>query len=192
MIIMEQKKLIEAALFMASKPLDLNSLSKITGIGSLGLLKEMVEELQNDYGERGIEIIHNPEGWSMHVRPGLLDRVAHLAPHSDLPNGCKRTLALIAYKEPAKQSDLIKIQGNKAYSYINYLKRKGLVKAEKKGHTKILKLTKEFERYFGEEKEKVKEQLAAVNEDMNKLIEAKTKKKPKPPEPELTDDDLHI
>ncbi|MFH1978170.1 MAG: SMC-Scp complex subunit ScpB [Candidatus Aenigmatarchaeota archaeon] len=162
------KKLIEAALFMATKPLDLNDLGKISGLHSLGYLKDVIEQLQKDYEDRAMEIVQNPEGWKMQVRNELLDKVAHLTPYADISEGCKRTLALIAYKDPAKQAEIIKIQGNKAYSYIKYLEMKGLVKTEKQGHSKILKVTKEFENYFGEEKEKIREAMDRAQEKQNK------------------------
>lgn len=157
----EHKKLLEAALFMSSDPLDINKLSRITGLGSLGQLKELLNELVSEYSGRGIQIVENPMGWKMEVRQELLQSVAHLAPYADLSEGCKRTLALVVYKEPINQSEVIKIQGNKAYSYVKKLLKAGLVKAEKRGRTKKLYLTKEFEKYFGQEKDKIKEQLAA-------------------------------
>ena len=153
------KKLIEAALFMASKPLTVKEISKITGISSLGRIEEKLGELEREYEGKGIEVIRNPEGWYMQVKPDLLPKVAHLTPYSDLRDGHKRTLALVAYKEPVKQSEVIRIQGNKAYSYIKTLEKKGLIKSEKQGRTKILTLTSEFERYFGEEKQRIKEML---------------------------------
>jgi segregation and condensation protein B len=156
---MEHKKVLEAALFISDQPLTLDRLARIAGINSLGHVKEMVEQLQKGYKESGLEIFHSSDGYSMQVRASLLPRVAHLTPYSDLGEGPKRTLALVTLKEPVKQSEIIKTQGNKAYSYIKDLKKRGLVVAEKVGHTKILKLTSEFERYFGEEKEKIKEQL---------------------------------
>ena len=85
--------------------------------------------------------------------------MASLTPYSDLSEGHKRTLALIVLKEPINQSEIIKIQGNKAYTYIKFLDAKGLIKKEKSGRTKILRLTQEFERYFGEEKSKIREKL---------------------------------
>jgi len=153
------KRLIEAALFMSSRPLGLKEISRITGISSLGHIEEKLDELTKEYGERGIEIIRNPEGWNMRVRPDLLPKVAHLTPYSELKDGHKRTLALVVYREPIKQSEVIRLQGNKAYSYIKALEKKGLVKSEKRGRTKILTLTSEFERYFGEERERIKEML---------------------------------
>ena len=153
------EKIIEAALFISHKPLKLEELAKLTGINSLGYVKDIVEKLKEKYSDSGIEITETQEGLYMQVKPEILPKVSHLTPYSDLSEGCKRTLALIVYKEPIKQSEIIKIQGNKAYSYIKQLLQKGLIKIEKEGHTKIISLTKEFERYFGEEKEKIKEKL---------------------------------
>ena len=159
MIMKDHKKVMEAALFISSTPLTLDQLARITGVNSLGHVKEMVESLQKDYEGRGVEVFGSSDGYTMQVRAHVLPKVAHLTPYSDLAEGPKRTLALVTLKEPVKQSVIIKMQGNKAYSYIKDLKKRGLILTEKEGHTKILRLTQEFERYFGEEKSKIKEQL---------------------------------
>ncbi|MCK5018357.1 MAG: SMC-Scp complex subunit ScpB, partial [Candidatus Peribacteraceae bacterium] len=160
------KKVIEAALFMSPKPITSKEIAKMTGFPERHV-EERLEELRTDYENdcKGVEITRDPEGWGMRVKPGILPQVAHLTPYSDLKEGHKRTLALVAYKEPIKQSKVIKIQGNKAYAYIKRLSKKGLIKSHKEGRTKILTLTKEFERYFGEEKQRIKELLSnGVNE----------------------------
>ena len=153
------KKLIEAALFMSPRPLSVREISKITGISSEDMIEEKIVKLQKEYEERGIEITKSEEGWAMEVRKEILPKVAHLTPYSDLREGHRRTLALVAYREPIKQSDVVRIQGNKAYAYIKLLVKKGLIKSEKEGRTRILTLTKEFERYFGEEKQRIKDML---------------------------------
>ncbi|MFQ5647787.1 MAG: SMC-Scp complex subunit ScpB [Candidatus Aenigmatarchaeota archaeon] len=155
------KKVLEAALFMSSRPLKMTELARISGLGSAGHLKSLLGELRQEYSERGLLVVESPEGWQMQVQPEILPNVAHLTPYADLSEGCKRALALIVYKEPLAQSELIRIQGNKAYSYIRRLERAGLVRAEKAGRTKMLSLTQEFENYFGENREQVKERLAA-------------------------------
>jgi segregation and condensation protein B len=152
------KKLIEAALFMASRPLSAEEIARITAIPAASVEKRL-GELQREYAEKGVEVIRSLEGWHMRVKPDLLPKVAHLTPYSDLKDGHKRTLALIVYREPARQSDIVHIQGNKVYNYIKFLRRKGLVKAEKEGRTVKLTVTKEFERYFGLERAKIRAML---------------------------------
>lgn len=154
------KAAIEAALFMGNGPIMITDLAKIAGLSSLGYVKEMLSKLQKDYEGRGLEVTDTQDGWIMQVRPEYLSHVAHLTPYSDLSEGCKRSLALIALREPVQQAEIVRVQGNKAYTYIKHLKRKGLIRKEKKGNNVILKLTQEFEKYFGEEKEKIKEKLA--------------------------------
>ena len=155
----DHKRLMEAALFMSSEPLRMDALSKITGVNSLGYLRGTLLELRDEYAGRGFHLVEGSEGWSFQVDHMFADRVAGLTPYADLPEGVKRTLALIAYKEPVTQSDVIRIQGSKCYAYIRELSRKGLIRTERHGRTKLISLTKEFERYFGEEKEKIREQL---------------------------------
>lgn len=156
---MEKKCLVEAALFMTPRPLKETDLAKVTRIGSLGTIRELLGELEKEYSERGIRITRAAEGWEMQVAPRLLPNVAKLAPYSNLSEGCKRTLALVVYHEPMPQADLIKIQGNKAYAYVKRLHKMGLIRTEKAGRTKKLHLTSEFEAYFGEQKDKIKQQL---------------------------------
>ncbi|MBU0953639.1 MAG: SMC-Scp complex subunit ScpB [Nanoarchaeota archaeon] len=156
---MDHKIVIEAALFLSPKPMALDELGKLIATNSLGYVKELLVQLTEDYKDRGIEIVSLPEGWLMQVRADLLPTIAHLAPHADLSEGDKRTLALIVFKEPARQSEIVKIQGNKAYGYIHDLQKKGLIKIEPWGRTKKLTLTPEFERYFGSDKISIKERV---------------------------------
>ncbi len=144
---------------MSSEPMSIEKLSKIAGVNSLGYVKGTLLELRDDYSGRGVHLTETPEGWSFQIDGKYLNRVADLTPYADITEGQKRTLALVAYKEPVTQSEVIKIQGNKTYAYIKSLASRGLIKSEKQGRTKMLSLTQEFERYFGCEKEKIKEQL---------------------------------
>jgi segregation and condensation protein B len=173
------KKLVEAALFMSSRPLSIEEVSKITGVPTKNVQK-ILEDLRKEYEKnaKGIEIICLPDGWQMRVKPELLPKVAHLTPYSDLKEGHKRTLALVAYKEPIKQSEVVRIQGNKAYNYIKFLRKKGLIKAEKEGRTIKLSLTKEFERYLGIDRTRIKNVLQeAVKMDKAKEVKETDKEK---------------
>jgi segregation and condensation protein B len=176
------KKLIEAALFMASRPLDVKEISKMTGIASLGEIEGMLNGLKMEYEGRGMEILKTPEGWIMQVKQDMLPKVARFAKHSDLAEGHRRTLALVVYKEPVMQSEIIRIQGNKAYDYIKHLERKGLVKTEKKGRSRVVQTAQEFENYFGKDKEAIKERL----EKTVRVLEQQGRGKQAPMTPDQT------
>ncbi|MEM5793205.1 MAG: SMC-Scp complex subunit ScpB [Candidatus Aenigmatarchaeota archaeon] len=162
----EKKALIEAALFMSPDPISLNTLEKITGITSKRELESILQELKKEYevDTRGIELAITPEGYHLKVKEKFSNMVAPLTPHTDLSGGALRTLALVALRQPIAQSQIIKIQGNKAYGYIEKLEKKGLIVSEKASRTKVLKTTKEFERYFGKSLKDIQENLKAVFE----------------------------
>jgi len=64
----------------------------------------------------------------------------------DMPT--QETLAVVAYKNPVLQCDVIKMRGNKAYDHIKLLKDEGFVLSEKSGRTRLLKLAPKFFDYF--------------------------------------------
>jgi len=157
---MNKKALIEAAFFVSSKPLSPKYLSKLFSIPEeevIFIIEEISNELKKD--ERGIMLIQTSEGYELVVKPEYRSLVSRIAPFSDLSEGVKRALAIIIAKQPVKQSVIVKIQGNKAYDYLRILEKKGLIKAEKFGRTKIISLTKNFEEYFGKSVEEIKKEL---------------------------------
>ena len=158
---MSKKAVIEAALFMASDSLDMDELMKISGANSISIVEEAIDKIREEKlsDESGIELIEDPDGWRFGVKMDYSKSVVHLASHSDLGSGLTKTLALIAFKEPAMQSEIIKIQGNKAYSYVAELEKRSLISSSEFGKTKLLRTTKDFEKYFGTQIEKVKEHL---------------------------------
>lgn len=160
----DKKALVEAALFMASKPLSIKDLSKITGITSEEKIKNILDEIKNelDSQKRGFELVAYSTGYQLRVRQEFLNKVSSLTPHSDLTEGMLRTLGIVALKQPITQSEVVKIQGNKAYGYIKELEERGLIKTEKFGRTRKLITTKEFERYFGKSINEIRETLQKV------------------------------
>lgn len=147
----ERKALLEAALFLSEEPLSTEKLADILNLGSKGYVSQLVDELRQDLEreDRGVTIEKREGKYDMAVKQDYLNQVAHLAPHQDIPSATLRTLALIAYNHPIKQSKVVDIRGNRAYSQVKELKKRGLVEAEKEGRTKILRVTQDFLDYFG-------------------------------------------
>jgi len=160
----DKRALLEAALFMSPDPITLNILSKITGITSKKELRVILEEIKQDHeiDTKGIELAITQEGYQFKVKEHFVDQVSLLTPHSDLTQGMLRTLGLVALRQPMAQSQIVKIQGNKVYNYIKKLEKKGLITTEKTGRTKVLRTTKEFERYFGKSLNDIQENLRVV------------------------------
>ena len=158
---MNLKALLEAALFVSDKPLGMEKLMKIISTSSAAEVAQIIIELQKDLKneDRGIELVESPEGFELRVKAEFRERVARLAPFADLSEGMMRTLAIVAAKQPVKQSIIVKYQGNKSYGYIASLEEKGLVRTEKAGRTKNVMTTIDFEKYFGKSAEDVKKSL---------------------------------
>jgi len=159
-VLPSNKAIIEAALFVSDKPLSVEQLSKTTGIQQEEVAK-IVEQIRVDLEveEHGYELVETPEGYEYRVRAEYREKVAKLAPFADLSAGMMRTLAIVAAKQPVKQSLIVKYQGNKAYAYVQKLEDKGLIKSEKYRRTKLLQTTPEFEKYFGTSSEQIKAML---------------------------------
>lgn len=147
---MNKKALIEAALFMSSKPLSLEEFMKITNSNEEEI-KQILEELKRDYEseERGVHLIKIGEKFKLYVKPEYVRFVRHLTPYADMKKGLLRVLALVAYKNGITQSEIVKVIGNRTYEYVKELESRGLIKTVKQGRTKVLLPTKEFADYFG-------------------------------------------
>jgi len=160
----EKKAIVEAALFVSENPLTVDKISKISGIPTRDLnaiLEDVKKELDTE--SHGIELAITPEGYQFQVKDKFLEKVSGLTTYSDMSKGALRTLSIVALRQPITQSEIIKIQGNKAYNYIKGLEKKGLIRAEKAGRTRLINTTKEFERYFGKNLKEIQEKLKTTS-----------------------------
>ncbi len=149
--------LIEATLFITSKPLSLEEISKITNY-KIDIVKGIIDDLKEKYKDESHGImISELGGYKMSVKPEYVTRVKSLTPHSDLSRGLLKVLSIIAYYQPIKQSDIVKVIGNRTYSYTKELEKRGLISSKKVSRTKQFVTTKLFEEYFGIDAKKVKD-----------------------------------
>lgn len=149
-------KKVEAAMFISARWLTVLELVELTDINPL-MLKELLEKLKQEYEKRdsAIEILNKEDLWKMDIKQEYFDMINRIATgKSEFTKAEQETLAIIAYKQPVKQSVIIKIRGNKAYDHIKHFIDVGLLKAKKAGHTLELALSEEFYDYFNLEKKK--------------------------------------
>jgi segregation and condensation protein B len=162
----EDKNKIEAILFTTGKFLKLQDIAKLVGIGSLGYLKSILEELKDEYSKRNsaLEIISEGDSWKLNIKKDYLYLTESLLTDSELDRPTQETLAVIAYRQPAIQADVTNIRGNKAYDHIKILKEQGFITSEKFGRTRILKLTPKFYDYFDVVEDQLKSKLEGKDE----------------------------
>lgn len=154
----ENIKKLEAALFISGKFQSVEDLSGLTDINPL-LLKELLAKLEEKYAsdDTSIDIIKKENLWKMDVSGEHRDMVNKLATgKAEFSKAEQETLAIIAYKQPIKQSIVVKIRGNKAYDHVHKFVEVGLLRAKKMGRTKELSLSDEFYDYFHVSREALK------------------------------------
>jgi segregation and condensation protein B len=168
----ENLKKVEAALFLSARFLSLEELVMLTDINPM-IIKEIIEKLIERYNKEdsGIEIISKDNMWKMDVRQEYTGMVNKLATGtSEFSKAQQETLAIIAYKQPVKQSVIINIRGNKAYDHIKKFIELKLVVSKKTGHTLELKLSEDFFDYFHLQKKSSGELVEIKDEDLNKNV----------------------
>ena len=165
MAINEQKlALLEAILFTTTQPLSLEDLQKLVR-GRMDELRKLLEELDKRYASpaHGIRL-SDIGGYKLIVKSEYMQSVADLTPHADMSRGLLRVLSVIAYHQPIKQSDIVKVIGNRTYEYVHELVERGFVSVEKKSRTRLLSTTPRFEEYFETKKEELRKLKEAAQD----------------------------
>jgi segregation and condensation protein B len=152
----EDLKRLEAIFFVSGKFLSMQELISYSDLNPI-IIAELIEKLKKKYenNDSAIQIIEKNKTWKMDVGQEYSKIVNRLATgSSEFSKAEQETLAIIAYKQPIKQSVIIKIRGNKAYEHIKRFLELELIKKKKQGHTYELSLADDFFDYFNvEEKE---------------------------------------
>ena len=170
----EDLKKLEAIFFVSGRFLNMQELISLSDLNPI-IIRELIEKLQEKYEKQdsAIEIVHKEgEGismWKMDVKSEYSHIINRLATgSSEFSRAEKETLAIIAYKQPIKQSVVIKIRGNKAYDHIKKFSELGLIKKKKLGHTYEVTLSEEFYDYFNlAEESSLKEIERKMKEEKN-------------------------
>lgn len=154
----ESEERVEAALFISGRFLNIQDLIMLTDINPI-MLKEILSRLEKKYSRGALRLVNRNNSWKMDVAEKYSYMTNKLASGSaEFTKAEQETLAVIAYKQPIKQSVVIKIRGNKAYDHIHKFIELGLVQAKKVGHTNDLLLSEEFYEYFSVQKKQISKQ----------------------------------
>ncbi len=148
----QRLSLIEAALYVAGRPLDLKTLASIAKTRSRNLIKQLALSLKREYDTRetSLEILQLEDSrFVMQLKPAYSHRVQRLALRPLLTIGPLKTLSYIAYRQPVSQKQVLNVRGHHVYSHLKQLEELGLISREGKGRTKIIRSTQFFADYFG-------------------------------------------
>jgi len=148
----EQKRLVESVLFSATKPVSINEIKTSTGLGAKKI-KKMIEELIQDYNidrksDTSIKIVKAGDKYTMQIKEKYSNKTMNVT-EPEIDSNLLKTLTLIAFHQPLKQSNLRRMIGTKAYDQVDQLSEMKLIHAKKHGSTEMLTTTKKFPEYFG-------------------------------------------
>ncbi len=146
--------IVEAALFSAGRPLSTEEIHDATGLQK-DEVRNCMQKLQKDYRRRDtvIDIARVGDKFAMQLKTEYAEHAVRLA-NMEIPVRLLKTLALIAYHQPIKQSSLSDMEGAKAYEHIKELAELGMIRKKQVGRTLELSTTRRFVEYFGIEARK--------------------------------------
>ena len=165
--------LLEAALYVAGRPLTLKELGSILKTRSKKKVKNLAKILMEEYAKRksALEILElKDERYVLQLKADYTPRVRRLVNRPLLSSGPLKTLSYIAYRQPVSQKKVVEVRGHHAYGHIKLLKEMGLVAGERKGRSTVLRTTEYFADYFGlsHDTATMKRELKRVFEDFSK------------------------
>jgi segregation and condensation protein B len=150
---------VEAVLLAAGRPVSVDQLLELFDEPQRPPLEELrvaLQELQQSYEGRGVELKEVASGWRVQVRPQHADVVSRL--WQERPSRYSRalleTLALIAYRQPITRGEIEDIRGvTVSTTIMRTLHERSWIRVvghrEVPGRPELLGTTREFLDYFG-------------------------------------------
>lgn len=110
----DAKRVLETALICSQQPLPVREL-RVLFNDELGAdtIKALLADLQNDWTQRGVELVHVASGWRFQSRPQMREYLDRLHPEKPpkYTRAVLETLAIIAYRQPVTRGDMEDIRG---------------------------------------------------------------------------------
>lgn len=165
--------MLEAALYVAGRPLNLKTLGYVIGTRSKKRVRQLATMLMKGYKRRdsALEVLElEDHRFVLQLKTEYSSKVRRLAARPLLTDGPLRTLAYIAYRQPVMQKQVTDARGTHAYRHIKRLAEMGLVDREKRGRNTLLKASEYFADYFGlsHNLKAMKGQLRRIFDDITK------------------------
>ncbi|MBO3803868.1 MAG: SMC-Scp complex subunit ScpB [Candidatus Brockarchaeota archaeon] len=170
------KNAIEAALFVAGRPLDVETLGSVCKLRSREKTKKLSRAVAERYRRNGgaVEVVELPdERFVMRVKSEYAEMVRRVSARPLVTRGALRTLSLVALKQPLTQSQLVRMRGPQAYDHVKELTKGGLLKGVKVGRTLLLSTTAMFSDMFN-----LSRDPSSIKRQLQEMMERAASQKP--------------
>ncbi len=170
------KRKVEAVLFSVAKKVSIEELSKLcrTDVESV---KKALTDLAKEYetNQSSMMLVEEGNSWKIAVRENYLGLVKKVVKTTEITKSVMETLAVVAWKAPVLQSEVIRIRTNKAYNHIVDLEESGFISREKKGRSQLIRLTQKFMDYFDlRSEDEIKNRFKNIQEPETKIEQKET------------------
>lgn len=148
----QARRVLETALICAAQPLPMRDL-RVLFNEALGAdtLREMLDELAQEWSLKGVELVQVASGWRFQSRPEMREFLDRLHPEKPpkYTRAALETLAIIAYRQPVTRGDMEDIRGVTIHStVIKQLEDRGWVEVighrETVGRPALYATTRQF------------------------------------------------
>jgi segregation and condensation protein B len=110
----DARRVLETALICSQQPLPVREL-RVLFNDELGAdtIKALLGDLQNEWAQRGVELVQVASGWRFQSRPAMREYLDRLHPEKPprYTRAVLETLAIIAYRQPVTRGDMEDIRG---------------------------------------------------------------------------------
>jgi len=171
--IKHQLALMESALYVSGRPLELKTLASVVGTRSKKKVRKLAKKLVAEYTKRetAIEILEvEGERFVMQLKPDYTKKVRRLATRPLLSAGPLKTLSYIAFRQPIFQTQVVDVRGHHSYGHLKQLEEMDLIVREGTGKKRTIKTTQFFADFFGlsHDLRAMKRQLKTIFKDLEK------------------------
>ncbi len=161
---------VEAILFASGRFLDAGQLAELLDCYQEDI-QEAVGELNEGYRlqKSALHVLADQGAYKLHVRDEFLELVSQVVSDTELSGPVLETLAVIAWRSPVLQSDVVDIRGSNAYDHIKEILDREFITREPEGRSYRIRITEKFFDYFDiEGREDIREVFKAVEEEHRK------------------------
>ncbi len=109
-----KKRVIETALLCAQEPITAMDLTRLfTDDTSQADIEEVLTAIQEDWQDKGMELVHIATGWRFQSRLSMREYLDRLTPEKPprYSRAVMETLAIIAYRQPVTRGEIEEIRG---------------------------------------------------------------------------------
>ena len=148
----DAKRVLETALICSHQPIQIRDL-RVLFSDALGAdtIRTLLEEMQLDWAQRGVELVQVATGWRFQSRPDMREYLDRMNPEKPpkYSRAVMETLAIIAYRQPVTRGDMEDIRGVTVNSLvIKQLEDRGWVEVighrETVGRPSLFATTRQF------------------------------------------------